>query len=115
MKKNWLVVLLLLAGIVGSSPVQAEDNGNHGTAPEHSKRHWKDKADANGDGMVDEAERAAAKASYEEKRKLFKNEMKEKADLNGDGVLDEAEKNQARELMAKKHDNNTGLKKKHSR
>lgn len=62
--------------------------------------HGKDKAaliarfDKNGDGKLDEAERAAMKAQLASERAARKQEMLAKYDLNKDGKLDENERAQ---------------------
>jgi hypothetical protein len=60
--------------------------GGPGASPDR-KRHWKEKADTNHDGTVDDTERAAAEARRAER--------KAKADTNGDGKIDETEKQNA--------------------
>jgi Ca2+-binding EF-hand superfamily protein len=61
--------------------------------------------DANGDGQLDEAEKAAAKAAFEARRA----EMIERFDANGDGVLDEAERETARAAFEEQMKDEGGL------
>lgn len=50
------------------------------------------KFDANGDGQLDDTEKAAAKAAMQAKHAARKAEMLKKYDKNGDGTLDADEK-----------------------
>ena len=70
--------------------------GGPGATPDRSKRHWKEKADTNNDGTVDQTERAAAKEKWADKRQERKDKMKEKADTNQDGTVDDAERGAAK-------------------
>jgi Ca2+-binding EF-hand superfamily protein len=68
------------------------------------------KYDANGDGKLDDAERAQLRADMKQKHEAKKAEMLAKFDLNKDGKLDEAEraamKNERAEDAFKKADAN---------
>ncbi|MHC4990907.1 MAG: hypothetical protein ACYTGC_07990, partial [Planctomycetota bacterium] len=55
--------------------------------------------DANGDGVLDEQERAAARSNWEERKREREREMMERFDVNSDGRLDEAEEATLREWM----------------
>jgi hypothetical protein len=58
--------------------------------------------DKNGDGKLDEDEKAAAKAYHREhggRREKFREQAMEKFDKNGDGKLDAAEKAEMRNAM----------------
>ena len=55
-----------------------------------------EKFDANGDGQLDEAERAAMRAAREARHA----EMMKKLDTNGDGAVDDAERQAARAARA---------------
>ena len=65
-----------------------------------------EKFDANKDGQLDDAEKAAAKADFEAKRAemkaAFEKKMLEKFDANKDGQLDDAEKAAAKAEFEKK-------------
>lgn len=69
--------------------------GKHGQRPDFRKM-MLEKFDANKDGQLDDAEKAAAKADFEAKRAemkaAFEKKMLEKFDANKDGQLDDAEK-----------------------
>ncbi len=69
--------------------------GKHGQRPDFRKM-MLEKFDANKDGQLDDAEKAAAKAEFEAKRAemkaAFEKKMLEKFDANKDGQLDDAEK-----------------------
>ena len=68
------------------------------------------KYDANGDGKLDDAERAQLKADMKQKHEEMKQKVLAKFDLNKDGKLDEAEraamKNERAEEAFKKADIN---------
>jgi hypothetical protein len=57
--------------------------------------HMLHKADTDGDGRLSEAERAAAKAKFQENRKAFI----AKHDTDGDGTLNDAERTAAKEQI----------------
>jgi len=104
--------LALLAGLVFSAAaLNAGETTDTGNAPEHKGGHGKFRAmilkkfDTNGDGKLDETERAAAKAWIQEHRGEhggkggngehngeFRQKLLEKFDTNGDGKLDDNEK-----------------------
>ena len=69
--------------------------GKPGPRPDFHKM-MLEKFDANKDGQLDDAEKAAAKADFEakraEKKAAFEKKMLEKFDANKDGQLDDAEK-----------------------
>jgi Ca2+-binding EF-hand superfamily protein len=61
-----------------------------------------EKFDANGDGELDENERAAAKEAFKERKGEMREKALEKFDADGDGKLNEAEREKARDAW-KKH------------
>ncbi|MBQ3241138.1 MAG: hypothetical protein IJB00_08170 [Akkermansia sp.] len=69
--------------------------GKHGERPDFRKM-MLEKFDANKDGQLDDAEKAAAKAAFEAKRAemkaAFEKKMLEKFDADKDGQLNDAEK-----------------------
>jgi Ca2+-binding EF-hand superfamily protein len=95
MKK--ILILTLGLGLMGTL-TQAEDDAA-GKAREARKSEMLKKYDKNGDGQLDETEKAAMR---EEMRKKREEERLKKYDKNGDGKLDDAEKEAMREDMKKK-------------
>ncbi len=112
------VSFFLAAAMVFAGPVSAEDKDNNppgpkggkgtnwenppgpeggpGARPDRSQRHWKEKADTDGDGVLSDAERDAAKEIRKEEHEERREEFKEKADLNHDGTIDEFERQEAK-------------------
>lgn len=68
------------------------DPGRQGPPP-HLKEKLLEKYDINGDGELDEDERALVQADREERRAAWK----ERIDTDGDGVISEEERQEARE------------------
>jgi hypothetical protein len=62
------------------------------------------KFDANGDGALDDAERAQMKAAFTAKRAERKQQMLAKFDANHDGVLDDAERAQMKTAFTAQRD-----------
>jgi Ca2+-binding EF-hand superfamily protein len=68
-----------------------------------------EKFDRNGDGKLDENERAAAKEAFKERFGEMRKKTLEKFDRNGDGKLDENKKEAAKEaLKARRQDGPKG-------
>ena len=76
-----LLALMLVGGLAGSSAAQT-------TQPNQTGEQLKAKYDTNGDGVLDENEKAAAKQ-----------DLIKKFDTDGDGQLSDAEKDQARKVV----------------
>ncbi|HEX7842591.1 MAG TPA: EF-hand domain-containing protein [Kofleriaceae bacterium] len=62
------------------------------------------KFDQNGDGVLDDAERAQMKAAFAARRAEHKKQMLAKFDANHDGVLDDAERAQMKAAFAARRD-----------
>jgi Ca2+-binding EF-hand superfamily protein len=62
------------------------------------------KFDQNGDGVLDDAERAQRKAAFVAKRAERHKQMLAKFDANGNGVLDDAERAQMKAAFAAERD-----------
>lgn len=81
--------------------VSGQDHPRHG--PMAMRRHMLKEFGANGDGHLDETERAAAKESmrarHQERREMFKARLLERFDANGDGELDESERAEAKQAV----------------
>ncbi|MBN8457246.1 MAG: EF-hand domain-containing protein [Verrucomicrobia bacterium] len=122
------IILAATLGIALAGPLAAQDQNPNAARRPFLKgmlfAHMLHKADTDGDGKLSEAERAAAKAKFQENRQEFIakhdtdgdgtlndaeraaakeqitarwKEAKDKFDTNGDGKLDEAERKAARE------------------
>lgn len=78
-----------------------QDHRRHG--PMAMRRHMLEEFDANGDGQLDETERATAKEAirtrHKQRREMFKARLLERFDANGDGELDETERAEAKQAM----------------
>ena len=79
----------------------------------HSRRgraHWQEilrKFDQDGDGQLNDLERAAAQEHIKERRKDYeqrRREMHERFDANGDGQIDDTERAAMREWMSQRND-----------
>ncbi|MBI1841863.1 MAG: hypothetical protein HYR88_13575 [Verrucomicrobia bacterium] len=94
MKKLLILTLgLALTGIC----VQAEDEAPAADKAKKAQARYAEmlkKYDKNGDGKLDEAEKAAMQADNKKKREA---ELLKKYDKNGDGKLDDAEREAMRE------------------
>lgn len=81
-----------------SAPLAAAatpDAAAQGDAP--ARAGWRHKFDTNGDGTLDEAERAHKKAALAARRAEHRQAMLAKYDTNGDGTLDPAERQALRD------------------
>ncbi len=94
-------ILILALGLALSSTfLQAEDAPADKVKKAEARRaEMLKKYDKNGDGQLDETEKAAAQ---EERRKEREQERLKKYDKNGDGKLDETEKEAMREDLKKR-------------
>ncbi len=105
MKTKPLIIIAAAFGIVGSAYAEEAkpDREQRKLPPEVIAKFDKD-----GDGELNEEERAAAKAEREEKMKEKKQEMIAKFDKDGDGELNEEERKAARaagkQMMLEKFD-----------
>ena len=97
--KTAALILAATVGIAITSPLAAQDpNPNAPTHPRLRaivRAHLLRKADTDGDRRLSEAERAAAKAKFQDNRKEFI----AKHDTDGDGKLNEAERAAAKEQI----------------
>lgn len=82
----------------GEHPKHEQGKGDHGPGERQKK------FDTNGDGKLDDAEKAAARAAFGEKLKKEHPEAFAKIDTNGDGVLSEEEAKAGREKMKEMRD-----------
>lgn len=103
----------------GKRPSKGEKAENGG---KHEKGEIIKRFDADGDGKLNEGERAAARAAFEAKKTEMQDKRDEhlaqmktkhpdlfaKLDANGDGNLDEAERKAAREQFRQKHPDGEG-------
>src|SRR5262245_8371179 len=82
------LALLIAAPLAGAATYAVADGGSGSPA----RAELLQKFDKNGDGKLDDAERAAMKAAFAARRAEQKKEMLTKYDTNKDGVLDDAER-----------------------
>lgn len=105
MKTKLLIIIAATFGLLGAANAQAAkpDRPERKLPPEILEKFDKD-----GDGKLNEEERAAAKAAREEMMEARKKEMLEKFDKDGDGKLNEEERAAAQEarkqMMLEKFD-----------
>lgn len=92
------ILILSLGLTLCTALTQAEDDAA-GKAREARRAETIKKYDKNGDGTLDESEKAAMRDDMRKKRE---EERLKKYDKNGDGKLDDAEKEAMREEMKKK-------------
>jgi Ca2+-binding EF-hand superfamily protein len=94
MKTKSLIIVAASLGLLGAAHAQEpkKDRPQQKLPPEIIEKFDKD-----GDGKLNEEERAAARAVREEMMKNRKKEMLEKFDTNKDGSLDDTEKAAAKE------------------
>ena len=88
-----LLIAAPLAGAATYAVAQPDASGPPGRAE------LLQKFDKNGDGKLDDAERAEMKAAFAAKRAEHKKEMLAKFDTNKDGVLDAGEKAAMRDAV----------------
>lgn len=81
------LALLIAAPLVAGATTYAVAQGDGPTRKELIQ-----KFDQNGDGKLDDAERAQMKAAFAAKRAEYQKEMLAKYDTNKDGKLDDAER-----------------------
>ncbi len=97
--KTARLIFAATLGLAITGPLVAQDQKPN--APKHPFlrgmvwAHMLHKADTDGDGRLNDAERAAAKAKFQEVRKEFV----AKHDTDGDGKLNDAEREAAREAF----------------
>ena len=94
-----LVSAIVFATTANAEP--SEGRGRHRMPPKLREK-LLEKFDANGDGKLDETERAAAREAVKAKREAHKQKIFEKFDANGDGKLDEQERAAAKEAFKAK-------------
>jgi Ca2+-binding EF-hand superfamily protein len=108
MKSGILLASLAVAVLAAwSTPLLAADDaagkGDKGGA---FRAKLLEKFDTNGDGKLDDQERAAARDAFKEKIAKFKEALKgkilKKLDTNGDGKLDDKERSAAKATFAEK-------------
>ena len=102
--------LLALTALV-AGPVLAAEDGNKpvGEHPKHEQGKGgpadrMKKFDTNGDGTLDDTEKAAARTAFADNLKKEHPEAFKKADTNGDGTLSEDEMKAAREKMRERQE-----------
>jgi hypothetical protein len=87
------LALLIAAPLAGAATFAAAQPGSGGPASASGPpAGLVQKFDKNGDGKLDDAERADMKAAFAAKRAEHKKELLAKYDKNGDGKLDAAER-----------------------
>jgi Ca2+-binding EF-hand superfamily protein len=87
-----LALALSATLIGGAATFAAANNGGNGGG----RQALLQKYDANGDGKLDDAEKATMRADFQAKRAEHKQKMLEKYDINGDGKLDKQERTSMR-------------------
>ncbi|HET7501205.1 MAG TPA: hypothetical protein VFK02_09390 [Kofleriaceae bacterium] len=92
MLTKWKLALLVAAPIATGATTYALAEGG-GSGHEHMIQ----KFDANGDGKLDDAERAQMKAAFEARRAERHREALARYDLDKDGKLDDAERQAMRD------------------
>lgn len=98
------IVLMVVGLTVFTLASQAEGEGDAlAKARDNRRAEILKKFDKNGDGQLDETEKAAAR---EETKKKREEERLKKYDKNGDGKLDDAEKEAMREDLKKRAEEN---------
>ena len=88
-----LCTVFVLASTAQADP--GDGPGRHGGRrgiPPQLREKLLEKFDTNGDGKLDETERAAAKVAMQAKRAERKQQVLERFDADGDGQLNEAER-----------------------
>jgi len=88
LKLAMLIATPLVAGAATYAVAQGDGPGGPARPPEELVQ----KFDKNGDGKLDDAERAQMKAAFAAKRAERQKEMLAKYDTNKDGKLDDAER-----------------------
>ena len=106
MRLTHLTILALATFSLGTLALRAEETKKERPRGEGFHKKALEKFDANGDGKLDETERAAAK----EARKAHHEERVAKFDANGDGKLEPAERQAAKEARKEFRQNNKGNK-----
>jgi Ca2+-binding EF-hand superfamily protein len=81
------VALAVTAGLLGVGATIAAADGGAGGRGAMMKKY-----DADGDGVLSDAEKAQMRADFQAKRAVMKQKMLQKYDLNKDGKLDAAER-----------------------
>ena len=92
------ILILALGMSLGATLSEAQDDAT-AKAREARRAEMIKKYDKNGDGQLDETEKAALRADNQKKRE---EERLKKYDKNGDGKLDEAEKEAMKEDLKKR-------------
>jgi hypothetical protein len=92
MLTRWKFALLIAAPLVAGATTYAAAQGD---AP--ARKDQIQKFDSNGDGTLDDAERAQMRAAFEARRAARRQEVLAKYDLNKDGTLDDAERKAMRD------------------
>ena len=99
-----LCTAALCALVLLASTAQADPEGRRGRRgmPPKLREKLLEKFDANGDGHLDETERAAAKSAMQAKRAERKQQILAEFDVDGDGQLNAEEKAAAKEAFKAK-------------
>ena len=93
LKLAMLIATPLVAGAATYAVAQGDGPGGPARAPDELVQ----KFDKNGDGKLDDAERAQMKAAFAAKRAEHHKEMLAKYDTNKDGKLDDSERQAMRD------------------
>ena len=98
------LALFIAAPLVAGATTYAVAQPGGGSDVGHGKPEMIQKFDKNGDGKLDDAERADKKAAFAARRAEHKQQMLAKFDKNGDGKLDDAERAQMKAAFAAERD-----------
>ncbi len=109
-----LALVASLSLLTGAAGIAAAHGGGDGGGTGNHKAELLAKYDANGDGKLDDAEKAKMKADFQAKRAVRKAERLAKFDTNKDGKLEPAERQAMRaersaERFAKLDTNGDGM------
>ena len=100
MTKIKLALVTSISLLAGAAGVAAAHGGADGAGTGNRKAEILAKYDTNGDGKLDDAERAKMKADVQAKRAVRKAERLAKYDTNKDGKLEPAERQAMRAEMS---------------
>lgn len=104
MKSKLLVLTLAPAMLIATARLTAEGEPTEAAGTKPPGKHHEEmirRFDADGDGKLNEEEKAAAKTAMQQRQGEAREEALKRFDANGDGKLDDAERATAREAMQK--------------